>query len=112
MICKSRIAATAIEPYTIVKPSAESNNVTTATAATDNITGVACSINVNKGDVVDIVQGGYAEVRFGGTVAAGDKITSDTQGRAVKATAGNRILGISSFAAVENDINEIVVSLS
>jgi hypothetical protein len=44
----------------------------------------ACSVAVS----------GITKIKLGGTVASGDKVTTDNQGRAVAAVATNQMLGI------------------
>ena len=49
--------------------------------------------------------GGQPEVEAGGALAAGDPLTSDTEGKAVKATeGGSRIIGFAMTGAAAGDI--------
>ena len=77
---------------------------TVAAAATDKIIGV---IN-NKpasGEAIDLVMYGKQKVLLGGTVAAGDYLTSDANGNAVKATTADAtVYGQAVEAGVVTDI--------
>src|ERR1019366_75671 len=77
---------------------------TVAAAATDKIIGV---IN-NKpasGEAIDLVMYGKQKVLLGGTVAAGDYLTSDANGNAVKATSTDAtVYGQAVEAGVVTDI--------
>ena len=70
--------------------------------------GVCCQPGTSAaGHRVDVVEAGIAEVRFGGAVDAGDPITSDANGLAIKAVFGNAIIGIARHAAVAGEIGEV-----
>ena len=78
-----------IGPYVIVTHGTADYAVKAATGATVALVGT----------------GGIPEVALGGTVAAGDPLTSDASGKAVKATAaGNRILGFALVSGASGDI--------
>ncbi len=98
-ISKSRRATTAIPPYRIVKPGAADGEVALATAATDALMGTTGQLGAASGERVDVDLGGMPEVELGGTVAAGDPLTADANGKAVKAVpaagANVRIIGFS-----------------
>jgi len=49
------------------------------------LAGVAERLDVIAGGRIDVVKSDLAEVTYGGTVTAGDPLTADAQGRAVKA---------------------------
>ena len=75
-----------------------------ATAATEALVGTADELGRQPNGGADVAMSDQPEVEVGAAVAAGDPLTSDAQGRAVKATAaGNRIIG---FAAT--DAGEII----
>lgn len=96
-ISKSRRADTAIPAYRIVKPGAINGHVALATAATDALAGTTNQLAAAIGERVDVDMGGIPEVELGGTVAAGDPLTSDASGKAIKAVpaagANVRIIG-------------------
>lgn len=65
-----------------------------------NALGVAGSVRVD----------GVSKVRYGGTVAAGDRLTSDASGNAIVATTGKQVCGIALVAGVSGDIGTIFLS--
>ena len=94
-----------IGPYVIVTHGTADYAVKAATGATVALVGTTderCKLSNGR---VDVCTGGIPEVALGGTVAAGDPLTSDASGKAVKATAaGNRILGFALVSGVSGDI--------
>lgn len=85
ILSKSRRAAGIIPAYRIVKPGAEDGQVALATAATDALMGTSGQLPAAAGERIDIDLGGMPEVELGGTVAAGDPITCDANGKGIKA---------------------------
>ena len=78
-----------------------------ATAATEALVGTADELGKQPNGGADVAMSDQPEVEAGGAIAAGDPLTSDAQGRAVKATAaGNRIIGFACKAAT--DAGEII----
>jgi hypothetical protein len=57
-----------------------------AAAATDPLIGISDAMGAVSGGMADVILAGIGEVVLGGTVAAGDKLTSDAAGAAVKCT--------------------------
>ena len=95
-----------IGPYVIVTHGTADYAVKAATGATVALVGTTDELGKLSNGRVDVCTGGIPEVALGGTVAAGDPLTSDASGKAVKATAaGNRILG---FALVSGASGEII----
>lgn len=104
-LARSRIAAAAIAGYLIVKPGAGTNDAVISTAATDKHLGTADELDTPQGEMVDINLAPIGTVRLGGTVAAGDLLTSDANGKAVATTTpGHRYIGIAEQAGVANDL--------
>ena len=70
----------------IVKFSDAANNtkVATASAATDPLIGITDAMGAKSGGMADLIMAGPADVQLGGTVAAGDKLTADADGKAIK----------------------------
>jgi len=103
----ARAAAIDINPYLILKPAA-SGTVTVAAAATDKLLGTSRDVLTPAGQACDIVMGDAAEVMYGGTVADGDPLTSDANGKAITAApatgANVRIIGYALAAGVSGDI--------
>ncbi len=111
---KSHEAAADIERYRFVAFSGTGKLVTTAAAATDPIIGSSDTFGAEAGQMADIIQGGWGSIEAGGTFAAGDPLTADADGKAVKAepVAGSivRIGGFAQDAAVDGDIVDYLVA--
>lgn len=113
---KTYNATANISAYTLVKPSGVNDGeVQPASAATDAILGVAQNVDVLSGQQVDVIHEDSANVLLGGTVAAGDPITSDANAKGVKAVpaagTNNRLVGFALVAGVSGDIIPVKVQL-
>ncbi len=94
-----------IAPYRICAHGTADYAVKQATAATDALMGTTDELGKQANGRVDVCMGWLPEVEAGGTLAAGDPITSDANGKAVKATeGGSRIIGFAMTSAVSGDI--------
>ena len=94
-----------IGPYVIVTHGTADYAVKAATGATVALVGTTDELGKLSNGRVDVCTGGIPEVALGGTVAAGDPLTSVASGKAVKATAaGNRILGFALVSGASGDI--------
>ena len=94
-----------IGPYVIVTHGTADYAVKAATGATVALVGTTDELGKLSNGRGDVCTGGIPEVALGGTVAAGDPLTSDASGKAVKATAaGNRILGCALVSGASGDI--------
>lgn len=82
-----------------------------AAAATDEMFGVSTNTgNAISGDSVDVIVAGIATVVVGAAVNAGDKVTADSDGRAVAAAATNAIVGVAlESATAANETIKIAV---
>lgn len=101
---RGRIAEGAIGRYLIVKPGAASMSCLLATAATDKLLGTSDELSHVAGENVDISVGQVPKVVLGGTVAAGDWLTSDSVGRAIATTTtGHQVIGRAEIAGVVGD---------
>lgn len=100
----SFVAEAAVPRYRIVKPGVAGGCVL-ATAATDKLLGTNGSeIGSEIGEVADVAVGPVPIVVLGGTVAAGDLLTSDAIGKAITTTTtGHRFIGRARIAGVLND---------
>lgn len=91
-----------------------SGTVVTADGATTPLLGCTAEVGADEGGMADVAVLGLAEVQFGGDVDAGDPVTSDAQGRAVKAepAAGTQafVLGFAIADAVSGDIAGVTLS--
>lgn len=87
---------------------ASSSKVAQGAANTDPLMGVSDRMGASAGDMLDVHRAGLAPVQLGGTVAAGDKLTSDADGKAIKAVAADdttvTIIGTAEQPGVEDDI--------
>ncbi|WP_225535662.1 hypothetical protein [Tsukamurella tyrosinosolvens] len=94
--------------YHLVKRDA-SNNFVLAAAATDIVAGVLDYEPRRAEDAVDVVLAngtGTFKVKAGGVITKEALLTSDANGQAVVAAAGNRVFGRARTAAVAGDIVE------
>jgi surface antigen len=99
-------------PYTIAKWGATTTDVTGATAATDRICGVFTEVGAKVGEIVDVVHDGRPGVKLGGTVALGDKLTTNASGQAIATTtAGNRVLGVADSDGVSGDVIPVLLTI-
>lgn len=108
---KSYVGAVAVAPYLFVKGAAPTTGTTVraAAAGTDPIIGVTDSMGGDAGGTVDVILAGPAEVRLGGNVAFGDPLTSNADGKAVKAVpvAGQTIV-IAAWAGAPGALDDVI----
>lgn len=104
---KSYAVESAVAAYLIVKPGV-SGGVVPAAAATDALLGTNDNIDLATGQTGDFSITGESFVKLGGTVALMDPLTSDANGKAIKAVpaagTNNRIIGYALQAGVANDV--------
>jgi len=102
---RARVAEAAIAEFLIIKAGTAAGSCVVAAAATDKLLGTSDELPHVTGEVVDMAVGPVPFVRLGGTVAAGDALTSDANGKAIATTTtGNRIIGFAEVAGVANDV--------
>jgi hypothetical protein len=107
---KTLIAGAAVTGRRIVKFGATALNAVVGAAATDKLIGVSDTLGADSGEAFDVILDGIAEVTYGGTVAFGDLLTSDSTGRAITSTtAGNRIIGIAMEDGVVGDTGSVLL---
>lgn len=108
---KGFISTGALAQGVIVKIA--SGEVVAGAAATDALVGVT-SDAVSAGNTVSVKLrsgAGTAKVIAGGTIAVGDRVTSDGSGHAVATTtAGDEVVGIALEAGVDNDVVEVMMA--
>lgn len=103
-LIKSVMVGTACTNYRIAKFDA-SGNLAPATAATDALAGVVCDGGgvgsvLPVGEVADVAKLGVFSVEAGAAFSEGAPLTTDADGRAIKATtAGSRVIGFAEAAA-------------
>lgn len=111
LFIKACYAGAAILPFRIVKHGAADAFAIQGADAGDAIFGVSDSLGAAAAnDPVDVIRGGIAEVTYGGTVTRGDPLTSDAQGRAIKAATGNRIIGFAEVSGVVGDRGSVFIA--
>jgi hypothetical protein len=99
----------------IVAFGADERTVIQASAVSSTMFGVSDDVPAPAtGDVVDVVLTGVATVEYGGTVAVGALLTSDSTGRAVAAApaagVNNRVVGVAMVAGVVGDLGAVLLS--
>lgn len=103
-------ATAAIAKFRIVKQ-AGLETVTQASAASDKLFGVSREAAGAANDPIDIIVEGVAYVDYGGTIAVGDWLTADGDGKAVAAatTAAStgQVIGKAQIAGVTGDTGSV-----
>lgn len=116
LLSKEYIASAAIVRYRIVKPGTGEDEAAQATAVTEDYLGVCQNEVAAAGDQAEVDEVGITEVEYGGTVAYGDPLTSDSSGRAVAAApaagVNNKILGDARASGVIDDIGTVLLAPS
>lgn len=111
----SYIAGGAVTRRRIVKWGAADGQVVQGAAVGDFLMGVTTTIDAVAGEPVDVIQGGIADVEFGGVVTRGAPLTSDATGRAVVAApaagTNNRIIGFAEVSGVVGDIGGVRLAI-
>lgn len=114
-IAKTYYAGAAVAAHRIVKHGADELHAVQGAAATDKIIGVSDLGADAAEESMDVFHSGIVLVVYGGTVAAGDLLTSDAGGKAVvaapAATVSNRIVGVAMQAGVSGDIGSVNIQL-
>lgn len=96
------------QQYRIVKLT--SSDLAVANATDLNQVGVLRDNPVGAGKPCNVRIFGASKVKLGGTVAKGDRLTSDASGNAIVAAAGKQVVGIAMTAGVNGDIGNIFIS--
>jgi hypothetical protein len=113
-LTKSYRASTALAAYSIVKFGAADFDVAQAAAAADLSVGVTTEIAVAIDETADVVLAGLAEVKLGGAVTRGQKVTSDAAGLGVAAApaagANVHVVGVAHASGVAGDIIPVHLS--
>ena len=102
---RSYQAQAAVEGNRIVDHGTVDGTAIKATGPTDKLLGAADALDKAVGEFVDLNTSPLGDVRLGGTVARGDALTSDANGKAVvTTTAGHRIIGFADASGVVDDV--------
>jgi len=112
---KSFLAAGVIAGYRFVAYTANYNEVAQASSNADKLAGISDMVGSSAaGAMVDVAQGDWHEVQLGGTVAAGDYLTSDANGCAIKAVkvalTDVRVGARAQMAGVSGDVIRVVIA--
>ena len=103
----------AVNAYRLCKHGAADGTVIQAAGNNAAIVGVCTRVGAASTDPeVELVRGGVPEVEYGGAVARGDPLTSDADGKAIKAEPGANakfyIAGFAEVAGASGDIGSIL----
>lgn len=98
-LIKAYVAASAIAPGRIVKFGDADDHVVPAAGGADLSIGVSDMLEVAAQDRIDVIRAGIAQVQFGGDVVRGEPVSADADGRAVRAKAGDHIIGFAETSA-------------
>lgn len=85
ILSKEFVADGAVTKYRIVKKGTDEDDLAPATAATEVLMGVAQHDAVDN-ERLRMMMIGISKVQYGGAVTQGDLLTTDVNGKAVKAT--------------------------
>jgi len=110
-LLKSLQAGLAIAEGNLLKFGADDDTVVPATAGTDLLIGIAES-DASIGERVGVQFSGIADVKAGGTITRGAFVSSDANGKAVAAVAGDRVIGFATASAVLDDLVPVLVNVS
>lgn len=104
-------AAAAIAKGKAVKIGADDSHVAVASAGTDKILGILQNAPSAAEGVAEVAMpGGGAKALCGGTVAAGDLLTADADGKLIATTTANdKIIAQALQAGVANDLIDVNV---
>ena len=113
---RSYLAGAAILGARIVAFSdvAASQKIAQAAASTDPFLGVSDILGAPLDGMCDVHRDGTVSIELGGTVEAGDPLTSDADGKAIKAVAAAgttiRVVGFADEPGVSGDIIDAFLS--
>ena len=109
-LVKPFVAGAIVAPYRIVKFGADDDTAVAAAGPADKSIGVTDMLGARSAGITfDVVLTQIAEVEYGCPVTRGDDLTADAVGRAVKAAAGNRVVGIAMATGVLGDIGSLLI---
>ncbi|WGG64371.1 hypothetical protein [Enterobacter ludwigii] len=86
------------------------DEITLAVNGSKLIIGVTTIVAASVGEPADVVRSQLTPVVYGDDVVAGDPLTADAEGRAVKATAGQFYLGFAEYDGSEDDIGSVWIA--
>ena len=108
-LIKSFEANGAVAANRLCALNANDGEIVQASAASEMLVGASGIVAAEDGQRVDVHLSDIADVQFGGAVSRGDLLTSDANGKAVTATAGDRAVGIALVDGVADDIAPVLI---
>lgn len=106
---KTYTAETDIDGHRFITFGTTEGEVKPTTNNTDVVIGVTNFIGAPKSRTVDVDHSRFTEVKLGGTVARGDKLTAGADGCALKAEAANQVAAIALNDGVKDDIISVLM---
>jgi len=107
---KAKCTAAIATAYTIGKPGADDDHMSVAAAATDALLCIFQHTTAAANDTVDCkLAGSISDLKLGGTVTRGDRITSDANACGITATLGQSVIGIITKSGVSGDIKPCLI---
>lgn len=102
---------TDIESRKVVTFGAGNRKATLATAVANPLIGVTTDIGTQSNGRVDVIMGGTALVKSGGTIVRGEKLTTDATGNVIAVSAGtDRVIGIAMESGVADDVISVLIN--
>lgn len=106
---KAYTAETEIDGHRLITFGTIEGDVKATSSATDVVIGVTNFIGAHKSCIVDVDHSRFTEVKLGGTVARGDKLTAGADGCALKAQADNQVVAVALNDGVKDDIISVLM---
>jgi hypothetical protein len=114
-LTKAFAAGAAIAPNRFIKFGADDHTIIQGAAAGDAIFSVSDDVGCASGERIDSILSDIVTVEYGGTVTRGALLMSDSNGRAIAATASAganvRTGGVALVSAVVGDKGPMLISL-
>jgi len=112
-LTKTYAAGAAVAARRLVKFGADDRTVIQGAAAGDSIIGVS-GLGAANGERLDVILTEIPTVEYGGTITRGQLVISDSDGRAIAATAAAgtnvRTAGIAMVSGVSGDLGAVLLS--
>lgn len=109
-LVKTYTASATVNPRRIIKFGSADRIAAQASASSDKFAGVAVlpvGTTAASGDPFDVAKSGIVNVDFGGTITRGDRLTADSDGKAVSAEA---MFGSKTFIATGGSAGNITAT--
>lgn len=88
---------------------ADNDTCDVASSATDKSIGIVQHTTSAAGEITRLMLLGISDLKLGGTVTRSDELTSDANGKGVKAAAGQSTMAIALASGVSGDIIPVYV---